>query len=61
MVWERRYFGANEGWEHKTTKDLIFVMHRNNWEVILNGKTLTTKPTEKEANTVMEEYILKEG
>lgn len=62
MVWERRYFGANEGWVNLQTKDLIYTMHRNGWEVILNGKiALRDLKTEKEAIIRMEDCMDKIG
>ena len=58
MVWEKRYFGANEGWINLQTKDLIYTMHRNAWEVILNGKTIYRDiETEKEAIARMEQRM----
>lgn len=58
MVWEKRYFGANEGWENLQTKDLIYTMHRNDWEIILNGKSIYRNiKTEKEAIARMEQRM----
>lgn len=61
MVWERRFVtGCAEAWENKEAKDLLLVVHKDEWEVLLNGKILYKRPSEKEAGIALEEYILKE-
>ena len=61
MVWERKFItGCGEAWENKKTKDILLVVHRDEWEVLLNGKILYRRPSEKEAGIALEEYILKE-
>jgi len=58
MVWERKYLiGGIEGWEHLKTKDLIFVRHKTQWEVVLNNKPIHAVTSEMEANGLMDEYI----
>lgn len=57
MVWERRYLGGDEGWENPKTKDIIYVVHKTQWEVVLNGKTIHWADSEMEANDVMDKYI----
>ncbi len=62
MVWERRsVIGCAEAWENKKNGDVLVVVHRNEWEVLLNNKPLYKRPSEKEASIALEEYILKEG
>ena len=57
MVWEKRYLGGDEGWENPKTEAIIYVTHKTQWEVILNGKTIHWADSEMEANDVMDKYI----
>jgi hypothetical protein len=59
MTWEIRYLvGGNIGYENTETKDFIYTTKRNEWEVILNNKTIKRNlKNENEANTFMNEYI----
>ena len=58
MVWERRHLmGGIEGWENKSSKDLIYVKYKAEWEVILNGKIIHKVKSEAEANDLMISYI----
>jgi len=58
MVWEKRHLmGGIEGWEKKSTEDLIYVKYKTEWEVILNGKTIHKVKSEAEANDLMDSYI----
>lgn len=58
MVWEKRYLaGGSEGWENPNTKDIMYVIHRTQWEVVLNGKTIHRVNSEMEANDLMDKYI----
>ena len=58
MVWEKRYLmGGIEGWENKSSKDIIYVKHKTEWEVILNDRTIHKVKSELEANDLMDAYI----
>jgi len=49
--------GGVERWENKSSKDLIHVEHKTEWEVILNGDTIHRVKSESEANNLMNSYI----
>ena len=58
MVWEKRYLmGGIEGWENKSSKDIIYVKYKTEWEVILNDRTIHKVKSELEANDLMDTYI----
>ena len=58
MVWEKRYLmGGIEGWENKSSKDIIYVKYKTEWEVILNDRTIHKVKSELEANDLMDAYI----
>ena len=58
MVWEKRYLMSGmEGWENKSSKDIIYVKYKTEWEVILNGKVIHKVKSELEANDLMDAYI----
>jgi len=58
MIWEERYFqGGTPGYENTTTGDIIYVVKRDKWCVVVNGSTLEKFEDEDQAMVCMAEYI----